>query len=114
MATSTYDRFQEAPEHRGARCGSCDLPLTDENPAADVTAYERVPHLHGVAWKKTVTQGCRHEARLQALRNAVAFLQADIRTLEEGDESNTHEPEDAILEICEAFGWQYLPSVVTA
>lgn len=107
------DRFQEAQEYRGGRCSNCDAPITDENETADIVTFTRVERgANGYAWEKSVTPGCQHEARLQAMKNAVAFLQDDIRR-QDGDYDNVVVPEDAIAELCEAFRFEYrLPANV--
>lgn len=95
-----YDRFQEAPEYRGARCTNCDLPITDENPEADVVSYT----YNGVSWEKASHPGCKREMQLQAMENARRFLEHDMA------QKGLDDPlcaEDAISELCEAFGFTY-------
>lgn len=93
------DRFQEEPEFRGARCASCDAPITDENEQAEVTVWEK-------GFVKRTFDGCEHERKIQAMRNAVLFLQAEIAE-HEADWSNHGCPEDALGELCEAFGFEF-------
>lgn len=99
------DRFQEEPGYRGARCQSCDAPITDENDEAEVTVWSRV----GYTFDKRTFDGCEHERKIQAMRNAVLFLQAEIAG-HEADWDNHGCPEDALHELCDGFGFEFHPA----